>query len=793
MKGKPWLYPPINATGTILHSSLREPPIAEEAVKAAKMMGRFCVWQELPVPGAVRVSYNSVVEPLCSLTGAEDALVVNNIPAAVFLVLNTMVRDEDVVVSGEELLLDGLYPVLLTVLDCSGARFKRVCRDPVLKGCNHVVGDGFAFLLSACVRSSVEGAVEVGEPVGLERARGIPTVKMLCTATLADLAPFGLAKELQVRNFVLNGFDMVVFGGDKLLGGPPVGIVVGKNRYLSLLKREPLIAALHPDKLAIAAIEATLELHLSEEVALRRIPVLRMISTPPSSIKQRVQRMIDELQQTLQGQFEVQMTNEEAMIRERHHGLGALPSFQVAINYAEFSGRQLSELLYKGDPPIVSRVKREMVLLDLRSVPEEEDDSLLGSLLAILQRQEKRETQVLDTVSVLIWVLDKKGAFVFANKACGTFWGMEIESVLGRRIDEVVILETVQTLQEGNDRVFETGEEVGIEVEMGRFDGQGRYLDIALTPVFGAQGKVVGVTFAANDVTKRKNTEKELRYIGMHDALTGLYNRAYFEAEMSRLDSERHYPISVVICDVDGLKLINDALGHEKGDELLKAAADAIRKPFRASDAVAWLGGDEFAVILPATGEHAAGEICERINKAVDEHNRQKREFPLNLSVGFATGKEPSQGIKEICKRADENMYKNKFKRSDAVKKKIFDFLLELMVEKDLIGEAQIVRLQRMALLLGQTVGLPPEEVENLLLLSRVCNIGKISIDDSIISKNGALNNTEWEEIKRHPEIGSRIARYTPETTAVADLISQHHEWWDGSGYPRGLKGKNIH
>jgi|GEM_PF-2042966 diguanylate cyclase (GGDEF)-like protein/PAS domain S-box-containing protein len=797
MNGQPLWRPPVNATGIILHGGL-QPPLAQAAVKAVEMAAWSGTAEELLVSEMLPSGSENVIDLLRNLTGAEDALVVNNVQAASLLVLHTVVqnagRSQQIIVCGEEVFPDEFSPSLFNVLGCSGVCLKRVDKAAIPKDYRDVVGDDVAFILSSDREDdSFAGARADAELAGLGRERDISIVKMLGHATLVDLTPFGLAGRLRIQDFVAAGFDVVVFRGDRFLGGPPVGVVVGRHRYLSKLRRAPLAAAVRADKMAVAAFEATLEQYLDQETALQTIPLLRAIAAPVAGIGQRAERLAGELNASLGGLYRVQVTAGETLLADRNPGLGTLPSFRVEISCARLSGRQLAALLAKGDPPVVARISKEGILLDLRSVPEEDDEALLGSLIASLSGGREREMQVLDTVANPIWVLDYRGAFVFANKAGVGLWRTENEHLLGRKIEDVIGPKAAVAIRESLNSVLNTGEETSIEIRIEGPAGEDRWLDIKLAPGFTDQGKVGRVTFSANDVTGRKRTEEELKHSSMHDPLTGLYNRAYFEEEMRRLDTDRHYPMSFVVCNVDELKLINDTLGHDKGDELLRIAAATIKKPFCISDVVARIGGDEFAVVLPKTDEQTAREVCERIEKAVEEYNRTKSGLPLSLSVGFATGTEPSQGIQAVYKRAGDNMYESKLRRSGLSEGKVVDFFLNLLAKKGVVDEGHAVRLQRIVQLLGRTLGLSPEGIKSLLLLSKVYDVGKVGIDEAIILKDGTLSSKEWEEIKRHSEVGSRIVRFSPETAILADYVLQHHEWWDGSGYPQGLKGKDIH
>ena len=410
-----------------------------------------------------------------------------------------------------------------------------------------------------------------------------------------------------------------------------------------------------------------------------------------------------------------------------------------------------------------------------------------------ISRRSMPENGVLDSVPSLIWVLNRENKFTFVNKSCAAFLGIDAGNLIGKPLNGTFDPLEAKKLLKAAGEVFGGGRKYRLEAKLEDQEHRLRWMDIVLTPVFNNQQEVCGVTFTASDVTKHKLNEEKLKYFSMHDQLTGLYNRLYFEEEIRRLNAERHYPISIIVCDVDGLKFVNDVMGHGQGDELLKIAAKIIRKPFRSSDVVARVGGDEFAVILPSTGEDIVEKIATRLQKTVEKNNKKRNNIPLSLSIGFATGNHISQKIMEIYNLADDNMYKNKYERGETAKRKIIDYLLSNLRKKDFRDDKYEERLQCMSLLLGQAIGLSFEDLRCLLQLARVHEIGKIKIDESILLKKGVLSEDEWKEVKRHPETGYHIARGSEELAPVAEYILQHHEYWDGGGYPKGLKGREIH
>ena len=287
-----------------------------------------------------------------------------------------------------------------------------------------------------------------------------------------------------------------------------------------------------------------------------------------------------------------------------------------------------------------------------------------------------------------------------------------------------------------------------------------------------------------------RESEHQYRYLSFHDKLTGLYNRAFFEEEIRRLDAERQLPLSLTMADVNGLKLVNDAFGHQEGDKLLAKIAQILRDYCRKEDIVARWGGDEFVIILPRTGEDAAREACDRIRKACGEADDEP--IQPSIALGVATKEKVTQDIQQVVREAEARMYGNKLVEGESARSSIIFSLEKKLIERNYEPEEHIQRLRQLSVQIGHTIGLSNGEMEELSRFASLHDIGKLAILDRIIFKRGSLSAEEWEAIKKHPEIGYRIAQSSNSTAYIAKAILTHHERWDGGGYPLGLRGNEI-
>lgn len=286
-----------------------------------------------------------------------------------------------------------------------------------------------------------------------------------------------------------------------------------------------------------------------------------------------------------------------------------------------------------------------------------------------------------------------------------------------------------------------------------------------------------------------EDQKQKLRQISYHDILTGLYNRTFLEEEIHRLDTPRQLPISIIMVDINGLKLINDTYGHDKGDELLIETAKILTRSIRQEDLVARWAGDEFVILLPQTSEEEAKKVFQRIKTNCKEY---KGPFPVSLGMGMAIKREEDQDIYVVLNEADDRMYHNKLSESRRAKKRLIQGLLLALESNSYETKDHTLQMERLALTMGERLGLSAYDLERISLLSTLHDIGKTTIPPEILKKKDPLTEEEWSILKVHPEKGYHIAAATKEFAVIAEEILYHHEHWDGSGYPKGLKGEDI-
>ncbi len=432
---------------------------------------------------------------------------------------------------------------------------------------------------------------------------------------------------------------------------------------------------------------------------------------------------------------------------------------------------------------LVPTIKRELEEVKIKRERKEAIRELIES--------EKKFKDLVEMLPEMVFEADLDGNLIFANTNAYKKFGFDKRN--GRK--NINVFDLVASNDRGrlreNIKKIVSGKKVGLlEYEAARSDGGTFSAMTHCSLTLDEDGKKVGLRGIIIDITEKKKADEKIEYLSFHDNLTGLYNRAFFEEELKRLERGRLLPISIIIGDVNGLKLINDAFGHNQGDLYLCKIAEILLECCRMEDIVARWGGDEFSILLPRTGKKVALKVIERIREKCSQVSCNN--IPLSISLGASEKTENEHDIRDLLVEAEDYMYKRKLLEKKSISSSIISSLEATLMEKSFETREHAERLKGITIEIGKSISLSENKLDELSLLSTLHDIGKIAIPEDILLKKEELTKKEWDIVKRHPEIGYNIAESSPQLAPIAEAILSHHEWWNGTGYPRGLKGEDI-
>lgn len=412
-----------------------------------------------------------------------------------------------------------------------------------------------------------------------------------------------------------------------------------------------------------------------------------------------------------------------------------------------------------------------------------------------LEENKNQLQLLLDSTAEAIFGIELNGNCTFCNKSCITLLGYADQTaLLGQNMHRLIHhsrpdgtafppekCKIIQSIKSGKG--FAADDEV-----FWKSDGSAFAVSYQAYPQI-RDGVVVGGVITFSDITERKKREEEIRYLNCHDTLTGLHNRRCFEDNIARIDTTEHLPLSIIFADLNGLKLTNDIFGHEAGDELIKKSSEILRQSCREHDAIARVGGDEFIIVMPNTGEEQAGMVMARIRAGFAD--ARVAAIKCSMALGADTKTNMAQPLEEVIANAENAMYQDKTINRTSVNKDIIETILETLHARQSMEKQHSSGVRDLCARIGAALKLAASDVAKLKRAAYLHDIGKITLDDHVLTGE-ALTEAEMEAMQHHAVVGYRILNLFDDTLDLAEYVYSHHERWDGRGYPRGLKGEQI-
>lgn len=428
-----------------------------------------------------------------------------------------------------------------------------------------------------------------------------------------------------------------------------------------------------------------------------------------------------------------------------------------------------------------------------------EDISARKAMEEILRESERSKDVLLSHLPGMAYrsKYDPKWTMEFVSEGCRTLTGYAPESLLHNRdisFGDIVSPEYRQLLWEKWTSAVEQERNFRYEYEIIAKDGARKWVLEMGQGIYGLNGEVEALEGIILDISEQKERDAQITHLNECDFLTGLYNRNYLEQAKGSLMQPENLPLSIAICDINGLRMINDAYGQAQGDRLIMETAKLLQNSCRPADVLGRISGGEFMLLMPGTSSVEAHELTKRIQSTIDSFNRSRRQplYEISLSVGYKTIDTKDESIDNAVKEAESYLKHRKLLNQKSLHHSILSSIMATLYAKSQETEEHGKRLGQYATMIGELLGLEQKALDDLRLLSMLHDIGKIGIDDRILNKPGKLTAEEWAQMKKHPEIGHRIATSTPELEHIAEYILHHHERWDGTGYPEGLSESGI-
>lgn len=418
-------------------------------------------------------------------------------------------------------------------------------------------------------------------------------------------------------------------------------------------------------------------------------------------------------------------------------------------------------------------------------------EGIAGIDIPIISKEESITEMILDSLQAGIFYKDRELGYLYTNKKFDDLLSKDKESIIENKnpLNESICESKNRFIQE-DKKVFETKKTVKKEEKIELGNGENLYTEIIKTPVLNDNNEVSGIIGLLLDITDRKKIEKKLKYLSYTDILTKVYNRTCFEEKAKKIFKEENLPMGIIMGDTNGLKIVNDTLGHEEGDELLKLTTKVLKDVCKGNELIFRIGGDEFAIIIPKAKENECETLIKNI---IDSCNNYKHDLiKISIALGYSVTYDLDKSIYDTLKEAEDMVYRKKLLEKNSFNSSVISSLQATLQEKSLETKAHTERVVENSIKIGERLSLPLSVMDELILVAKLHDIGKIGINESILLKLDNLTEEEFGIIKSHTEKGYRIIKAANHLESVAKGVLTHHERWDGNGYPLKLKEEKI-
>jgi diguanylate cyclase (GGDEF)-like protein/putative nucleotidyltransferase with HDIG domain/PAS domain S-box-containing protein len=402
----------------------------------------------------------------------------------------------------------------------------------------------------------------------------------------------------------------------------------------------------------------------------------------------------------------------------------------------------------------------------------------------LLNQMSSRNRAFFDVFPDILFLYDIDGIFLDCMTNNTSILLFSKQKFIGKNIRNVIPKELAEKAINGISETLLTGKQVNFEYSL-TINGELKYFETRMLK--SSEKEVAAIV---RDVTLQKSEQNLILELSFKDYLTGLYNRRYFEQYLAEIDLEERLPLSILMIDVNGLKLTNDAFGHLLGDALLQRVSEILKSVCPRESVISRIGGDEFAVVLTKYSHEESEQLVDAIYTNI-EYERVNN-IVVSISIGWETKTTINQLIRDTVIKAENHMFRKKLVESQSMRHQTIKTILETLNTKNERERRHSEQVSKLCRNIGEAMGFNNQIVKEIEMAALLHDIGKITVREELLNKPGKLTDDEYKEIKKHSESGYQILKSVDAYFGLADSVLAHHERYDGKGYPRGLRGKDI-